>query len=127
MRHQRYILLIFFAAAVLTGVTVNAGTVSGFEAFAVPDNALLGGINVTSILGLVSGVIVFGVLLRNQRAIAYIDDVVDELFKVTWPTREETMRAATTVVATTLFVAAVIGVYDLVFQELANLFLFTES
>jgi preprotein translocase SecE subunit len=46
---------------------------------------------------------------------------------VTWPSREETVRASTTVVLTTLFMASLLAVYDFTWKNLADLFLFTEG
>ncbi|TNE88652.1 MAG: preprotein translocase subunit SecE [Deltaproteobacteria bacterium] len=64
------------------------------------------------------------VLLRNEQAVAFTDEVVEELTKVTWPTRDETVRASTTVVVATLFTAAVLGGYDYLWKQVADLVLF---
>ncbi len=63
-------------------------------------------------------------LIRSSQAVQYFDEVVDELHKVTWPTREETLRAATTVVFTALFVALLIGGYDFLWKSVADLVLY---
>ena len=63
----------------------------------------------------------------NRKVLLFADEVVNELMQVAWPTREETLRASTTVVLTTFFTAAVIAVYDFIWKNLADLFLFTEG
>ena len=127
MQHQRYVLLSFVAAAVLVGVSLQAASVSLFEAFAIQDLRVAGVVNSTTLLSVAGAIVTFVGLLRSRRAIEYVDEVVDELTKVTWPSREETIRAATTVVFTTLFVAALLGFYDFVWKNLADVFLFTEG
>lgn len=127
MLHQRYVLLFFVAAAVLTGITVQAASVSLFEALAVQDLRIGGVVNSTLLMSVGLAIVTFVALLRNRRAVEYVDEVVDELTKVTWPSRDETIRAATTVVFTTLFIAALLGFYDFIWKNVADVFLFTEN
>ena len=124
MRHQRFVVLSFIAAGILMGVSAQAGLVSGFGQFAVPDTRIGGLVNLSTALSLALGALTFLVLLRNEQAVAFTDEVVEELSKVTWPTRDETVRASTTVVVTTLFTAAVLGGYDYLWKQVADLVLF---
>ena len=125
MRHQRFVVLSFIAAGLLVGVSFQAGLVSGFGQFAVPDTRLGGLVNLSTAISVAAGVITIVALIRNPSAVSFTDEVVDELGKVTWPTRDETVRASTTVVVTTLFTAAVLGAYDYIWKQVADLFLFT--
>ncbi len=127
MTHQRYVLLALIATAILIGWTVQAGTVSGMAQFAYPDNRLMGLLNTSTTLALVVSAGTFFALIRNKRVLTFGDEVVGELFKVTWPSREETVRASTTVVLTTLFTAGMLALYDLIWKNLADLILFTDS
>lgn len=127
MSNQRYVLLSFIAGAILVGLTVQAASVSAFAQFAWPDRRLLGILSTTSALALVSGAATFVGLLRSRKAVSFTDEVVGELRKVTWPTREESVRASTTVVLTTLFVAGLLAAYDFIWKNLADLVLFTEG
>ena len=127
MLHQRYVLLTFVVASLLIGVAAQSATVSLFEQFAIADLRLGGFVNVTTLLSIASAALVFAGLIRSPRAVTYFDEVLDELFKVTWPTRDETLRAATTVVVTTLMIASLIGVYDLLWKNLADIFLYNNS
>ena len=123
MLHQRWVVLAFVALSIVAGWTVQAGSVSAFAQFAIPDTRL-GPITLSTLLAILAGGITFAALLRNERAGRFTDEVVDELSKVTWPTREETIRASTTVVVTTLLVAMLLGIYDFVWKNLADLVLF---
>ncbi len=123
MQHQRHVLLVFLVLAVLTGVTLQAASSSLFERLAVPDTHIGGLVYTTTLVSVAAGAGTFFTLIRNTKAIRYTDEVVDELQKVTWPTREDTIRAASTVVLTTLFVALVVTFYDFLWKNVAGYFL----
>jgi preprotein translocase subunit SecE len=128
MSQQRFVILAFVVGAILLGMVVQAAVASAMLQFSVTDDRLLGGLTSTStLLGVVGGGASFAIALRNAVWVKYADEVIGELRKVTWPSREETVRATTTVVLTTIFVAALLGLYDLLWKNVADLFLFTES
>ena len=79
------------------------------------------------VLAVLSGAASFVILIRNRPALKFTGEVVGELVRVPWPSREETVRAATTVVLTTLFMASLLAVYDFTWKNVADLFLFTEG
>lgn len=58
-----------------------------------------------------------------SRVVNYIREVVSELRRVVWPTREETRRLTTMVVAIAAAVGVLLGAIDLGFTHLVNLFL----
>lgn len=126
MRHQRWIVLAFGLAALLVGVTVQAATSTGFAQFAVPDQRI-GPFTSTTYLSFLVGAGTFVYLVRNAQAVAFTGEVIDELARVTWPSKDETLRATTTVVVTTLLVAGLIGVYDFMWKNLADIFLLTKG
>jgi len=127
MQHQRYVLLVFVACAILIGISMQAASSSLFEQFAWADTRFFGLVNLTTLIAVATGGVAFVGLIRNVPAVTYADEVMDELLKVTWPTREETIRAATTVVLTTFMIALLVGVYDFVWKKMADLFLFTAA
>ena len=98
MKNQRWVLLSFTIGAILMGLVVQSATVSAMAQFAYPDARVLSLINTSSLMALVSGVACFFLLIRNRKVIRFTDEVVTELKQVTWPTRDETVRASTTVV-----------------------------
>jgi preprotein translocase subunit SecE len=55
----------------------------------------------------------------------FTDEVVGELARVTWPTRDETVRASVTVIFTTIFSASLLAAYDFLWKNIADYFLFS--
>lgn len=94
----------------------------------ITDNRLLADtVNTSSLLGVGAAVVFFAAVVRNHQAVKFSGEVIGELAKVHWPSRDEALRATTTVVFATLFMAALIGVYDFVWKNVADVFLFTEG
>lgn len=128
MSKQRYVMLAFILGAILVGMTLQSAAESAFAQFMWPDNRIFFGLlNTTTAIALVGGAATFGILIRTPRALQFTGEVVTELLRVTWPTREETVRASTTVIVTTLFTAALLAVYDFTWKNLADVFLFSGS
>ena len=127
MRFQRYVLLSFVCFAGMIGWAVQAACVSAFAQFAILDQPILEIISSSTMLGIGACLATFFGMIRSRKAIEFCDETVGELYKVTWPTKDETIRASTTVIMTTLFIAAVLAAYDLVWKNLADLVLFTEG
>jgi preprotein translocase SecE subunit len=119
MRHQRYVISVFVVLAVLVGITLRAALVSLFDQFAWVDSRLLGFVPVTALASVIGGAGTLLALTRNVQAITYADEVIDELLQVTWPSRDEAVRGATTVVVASMFMAALIGGYDVLWKNVA--------
>jgi preprotein translocase subunit SecE len=49
-------------------------------------------------------------------------DVIDELRKVTWPTREETIKLTLIVIVISLLIGAYIGIIDVLLTKLLEMF-----
>lgn len=127
MKRQRYVVMVFLVAGGLAALVAQAAVVSLFAQLAMPDNRIAGVLATSTVAGLLAGVATTLGLLRTRSAVKFTDEVVGELAKVTWPTRSESQSATTTVIATTLFVAGLLAVYDLVWKSLADWILFTEG
>ncbi|MBI4202468.1 MAG: preprotein translocase subunit SecE, partial [Chloroflexi bacterium] len=54
--------------------------------------------------------------------VQFFGEVVGELKKVTWPTRQETMRLTMIVIAISVAIGAVLGTLDIVFSQLLSFF-----
>ena len=50
----------------------------------------------------------------------YVRDIINELKKVTWPTREETMRLTVAVIVVAVSIGAMLGGVDLAFNWLVD-------
>ena len=127
MRNQKYIIMTFLSAGVLTGFSVRGLAIPLLARMEVNDPMLLDLINATSLGGLVVGVLTFLVLNRHPLVVKFTDEVVTELRRVTWPDREETIRSTTVVIGTTLFVALMLAIYDYVWAGITSSLLFTQS
>lgn len=124
MKHQRYVMLAFVVGSVLAGIAVDAASVSAFAATGTPNAQIAGLISYSVALSVMFSFMMFFILIRSASAVEFSDQVVGELFRVTWPSKDETVSASTTVVVTTIFVASVIGVYDAIWKFVASIFLF---
>ncbi|MFQ5924705.1 MAG: preprotein translocase subunit SecE [Dehalococcoidia bacterium] len=60
---------------------------------------------------------------RATPRLGYFREVIAELKKVVWPTREETRRLTTMVIIVSVAVGLFLGAIDLGFTRLVNLFL----
>jgi preprotein translocase subunit SecE len=58
----------------------------------------------------------------DNTVVRYFQDTRDELRKVAWPSREETVRLTLIVLGTTLVFSIFLGALDFLFQRLAGLF-----
>lgn len=127
MSNQRYILMAFFAAAVLVGMSLHGLSAPLLANFEVSNPELFLGLNATSLAAFAVGVITFLVLNRHPLVYRFTDEVIDEFRKVSWPTREETVRNTTVVVVFTVIVASALAGYDWVWGAVTERLLFTES
>ncbi len=62
----------------------------------------------------------FGVIIQKM-PIRFLNEVVAELKKVTWPTREETIKLTAVVIAISVIVGAFIGGLDSMFLKITTL------
>ena len=127
MRHFPWVILSFVCTGILTMLVMNAALHSGFARFGVANTMLLGLVSLSQLISVVSGIVTFVVLLRVRKVMTFTDEVLGELFKVSWPQREETLRASITVVGTAVFIASLLSVYDYIWKNVADYFLFTAS
>ena len=127
MKYPNWVLMAVAVTAILIGLLVQSASFSAMQQFSYPDNLVLGVMSTSSALGVAAFFVGGFGLMRSRQALRFADEVVNELMQVAWPTREETLRASTTVVLTTFFTAAVIAAYDFFWKNLADLFLFTEG
>ena len=69
----------------------------------------------------------FLTMSRNQAISRFTDQSWTELRTVTWPERAETIRSTVVVIAVTLFIAFMLGLYDFVWTKVASETLFAGS
>ncbi len=127
MNNQKYVLMSFFAAAVLVGMSLQGLGGPLLANFEVSNPEIALGLNATNLVAFIAGVITFLVLNRHLAAYRFTDEVVSEFRKVSWPTREETVRSTTVVIVFTVVVASTLAGYDWIWGEITSRVLFTES
>ena len=126
MRNQRYILLGFLSVATFFGFAVRGLAIPLLARMEVVDPHF-GPLTGTALLGILVTVVIFLVMNRHRVVYSFSDESVTELRKVVWPGKDETVRSATVVVVTTLFIAATLAMYDFVWARVTGTFLFTEG
>ena len=127
MNNQRYIALAFIAFAAVLGAAVHGISVPLVARFNVSDPVVFGIANATSIVSIGLGIAIFFTLMRMPSAISYTDEVIAELRKVVWPTRDETVRNATIVLGTVLVLSLILGAYDYVWGAITKVFLYSDT
>jgi preprotein translocase subunit SecE len=60
---------------------------------------------------------------QGKQRFKFVNDIISELKKVTWPTRQEATYLTTLVIIFTVAVAIVLGVIDYGFSKLMNVIL----
>jgi preprotein translocase SecE subunit len=124
VENQRAVVVTFVAGGALMGVFVHHLVDAALRAAAMEVPAVLSALTAPVLAGLVAGVLTFFILLRHERARAFVDSVVTELYSVTWPSREETTSNTGIVVGATVVFAALLAVYDLAWGKVAEFFLY---
>jgi len=127
MNNQKYILLSFLAGAALLGLAVRGLLVPTLAAFEVSDPAVAGGILASDVVGIGVAAGAFIGLNRNPASRSFTDEAITELRKVTWPSREETVRSTIVVVVFSVVLAGALGFYDYVWAGLTRRFIFSEG
>jgi len=62
--------------------------------------------------------------VRNIRPTQFVKEIVGELQKVTWPSREEVLRLTVIVLLISLAVGFALGILDMVFSRFLNVLVF---
>jgi preprotein translocase SecE subunit len=125
MRHLHWVILTDVLLAMLVIGVSNAALYSGFTRFGVADAYILGTpLALSGLLSVFAGIATFIFLIRFKPALSFFDEVIGELFRVHWPSREETLRASVTVVVTTIATAALLAAYDFIWKNVADYFLY---
>jgi preprotein translocase subunit SecE len=117
--------IVYFAYLVL-GIVVAAAVGKlfslVFSAIGVTDLPLIGQqLKLSSAVGIAVAVVAGLVAVNNAKAHEFCVDVVHELRRVTWPSRDETQRSTVIVIVTTLIISGMLGVFDYVWAQLTGL------
>lgn len=110
-QHQKWVNLSYLAIAILFGYIISsvAGKIVGaydLEARVRNIELILRGISV------LAGAILFVGLYRNEQANQFMNEVVVELSRVTWPTPKDTTSATMVVIIMVIISGMVLGFLD---------------
>ena len=112
-------------SALVLWLTLDAALTSAFAQFSIADKVWFDLVRSSLLLSGMGSLIGFIAVIRNEEALRFADDMVRELARVTWPSKDETTHSTTIVVLTAIFVAALLGAYDFVWKNVADIFLFS--
>ena len=118
---RRYIIFIFITLTFLVWVTL--AKLLGASAYLadISDPALIGSqFTLSTLVGLVVavGAGLYAYLRKDVQS--FTARVLEELMKVAWPTWKTTRSATVVVIVTTVVVASMLGLFDLVWAELTG-------
>src|SRR3990167_8567606 len=117
--NQKWVNLSFFAgAALLAFVTFM---IANKTAAAFDSEGRVANLETYLRIGsLVVGGLVFLILYRNQTANSFMDEVLIELGKVTWPEREETVKGTIAVLIAVTIMGFMFGLVDWIWSRVIS-------
>ncbi len=115
--HQKWVNLSYLAVAILFGYIIfsTTGKIVGaydLEARVRNIDLILRGISV------LSGGILFLVLYKHEQANQFMNEVMVELSRVTWPTQKDTRSATVVVIIMVLISGMILGLLDYCWVQL---------
>ena len=114
--HQKWVNLCYLAAAAVVGYVVftfSSGLVGTYDLESRVRSIDL----VVRLLSIVVGAILFFVLYKNENSNQFMNEVVVELSRVTWPTQKETSSATMIVIIMVLISGMILGLLDYVWTR----------
>ncbi len=126
MKNTKTIAFLLLALSWLVSVALRGLAIPVMARFEIGDPTI-GFLSASALAALVFGIGLYVALMRNTTVMQFSDEVIEELNKVTWPEKEETVNSTVVVVGVTLFIAAALGLYDYVWAEVTQMVLYTEG
>jgi preprotein translocase subunit SecE len=114
---------IIIASYVITGMVFWFLTRQGLQALVTGSYSVrkLPSIGIIrEVLPVVIGLAAFAFLMLNSKVNNFLDEVVVELKKVTWPSREDVVKSTIVVLGCVLFASGVLAVFDVAFGKMIS-------
>ena len=127
MNNQKHITMTILGIVFLIAISVRGLAIPVLAKFELGDPLLFNTINATTFTAFVLGTLFFFILIRHEAVVRFTDESWTELRRVFWPDKQETVHSTTVVIGVTLFVAFMLGLYDYVWAQITQVFLFSES
>ncbi len=119
---QRYVIFSFLAAGILLWATIAKLLSAITLAADISDPPILGSqFTLTTLLGMIIAIIAGFLTYKNERVHTFSGEVASELRKCTWPERKETRTATVVVIVTTIIIALILGMFDIVWAKITGL------
>jgi preprotein translocase SecE subunit len=116
-----FVALSFLVAGLVAALVLHRATASIFGLLQVNNAPLLGdNFPLSALIGAVLGLGVAATLFNVQRTSALMGEVIDELYKVAWPTSQETRVNTIVVIVTSVVASLILGVFDITFGQLSE-------
>ena len=71
-------------------------------------------------VGVLTGVLVFVIVLKNSKTSSYLQDVYNELLKVVWPTKDATLKMTMGIFVALVIVSGIFVFVDFVFKKILS-------
>lgn len=75
---------------------------------------------VSQALGVVTGILVFVIILKNSKSSAYLDEVFNELLKAVWPSKDQTTKMTIGIAIALVVCSGVFVFVDFVFKKILS-------
>lgn len=126
MENQRAITLLNLVAGFAVALFVRSAAV-GLIAYnpGMQDPTLGGVVSGSMVLAAMAGAATFAILHKHERAAAFTNSAVDELRKVTWPSRDDTTAQTTVVITAALGFGLLMFLYDFGWANLTKVVLYS--
>ena len=116
MRQKTWVGLFFIVAGLIIAFVLSMAFQSTFAALRITDSEILGErVTVTGVLGLVVAALAAVGCATWPKTRSFVEHVIDELYKVNWPSWEETKINTAVVIVTSIISAVILGAFDISF------------
>lgn len=121
MNPKRWINISFAVAAILLVLVFKQVLDAVWDSFRLPISNLP--VEWPTIIGVGLGVLIFFGLQKSQKVVTFMNEVVLELSKVTWPVKKETLLSAVIVIIMVGIASVIMFAFDTVWGTLTQKFL----
>lgn len=116
MRQKTWVGLFFIVAGLIVAFVLSLALQSLFAALRVTDSEILGErITLTGVLALLVAALAAVGCAMWPKTKSFVEHVIDELYKVNWPSWDETKISTAVVIVTSIISAVILGAFDITF------------
>ena len=124
MTTSRYIYIAFITIGFVVGLVCRSAAEAAVVMAGGADTALGGILPLSAAIGIGVGLLTVVALLKNVRIVRFSSQVIGELIKTSWPSRDETTSNSIVVIIATLIFSGSLAVFDFVWLRVTDTFLF---